>query len=268
MKFGRSAAACAALILSLVSTAPLWAASSGYQEFRLDGFKQAAPIQDRKLANPWGIAFGSPTLIWISDNNSGVSTLYGPAGKREPMVVRIPSPTGDTSAATPTGIVVNPNASNFEGAAFIFSTEDGTISEWDGSDLAAAALKVDNPHFNSGTDPVYKGLAISPSDSPPLLYAANFRNARIDVFDTSYQPTTASGGFIDAAIPEDFAPFNITELAGRLYVTYAMQDSARHDPVNGAGNGFVDAFDLNGNMIAQLVSNGALNSPGHGDRPE
>ena len=261
MKFGRIALVCAALMLSLVSTAELRAASTGYQEFRLDGFKEAAPAQDKRLINPWGVAFGPSTLIWISDNNSGVSTLYGPNGRKQALVVKIPSPTGDTSAATPTGIVFNPNNSNFSGAAFVFSTEDGTISEWDGSDLTAATLKVDNPHFNSGTDPVYKGLAIAPAGSPPLLYAANFRNARIDVFDTNYQPTTVSGGFTDATIPAAFAPFNITELGGKLYVSYAMQDSAKHDPVNGAGNGFVDVFDLNGNMIARLASNGALNSP-------
>lgn len=261
MKFGRIAVVCAALMLSLISTVSLWAASTGYQEFRLDGFKEAAPAQDKRLINPWGVAFGSPTLIWISDNNSGVSTLYGPNGKRQPLVVKIPSPTGDTSSATPTGIVLNPNTSNFKDAAFIFSTEDGTISEWDGSDLTAATLKVDNPHFNSGTDPVYKGLAIAPAGSPPLLYAANFRNARIDVFDTNYQPTTVSGGFVDATIPADFAPFNITELGGKLYVAYAMQDSAKHDPINQASNGFVNVFDLNGNRIARLVSNGALNSP-------
>src|SRR5580700_8689833 len=153
MKFGRIAIVCAALVLSLVPTETLWAASAGYREIRLDGFKEAAPAQDKRLINPWGVAFGPSTLIWISDNNSGVSTLYGPNGKKQALAVKIPSPTGDTSAATPTGIVLNPNNANFRGAAFIFSTEDGTLSEWDGSYLTAATLEVDNPHFNSGTDP-------------------------------------------------------------------------------------------------------------------
>jgi uncharacterized protein (TIGR03118 family) len=261
MKSGRIVVACAAVVLSLVWTSSLWASSTGYQEIPLDAFKEAARSQDRKLINPWGLAFGPSTFVSISDNNSGVSTLYGPNGRREALVVKIPSSTGDSAPATPTGVVFNPNASNFDGATFIFCTEDGTISEWDGSNLTAATLKVDNPHFNSGSDPVYKGLAIAPSGSSPLLYAANFRNRRIDVFDTNYQPTAVSGGFANVTIPSDFAPFNITELGGKLYVAYAMQDTAMHDPVNKGGNGFIGVFDLNGTLLAPLVSNGPLNSP-------
>ena len=159
MNFGRIVAVCAAILAAALPARATMKNQTGYIQFNLVGEKEHAKHHDPNLVNPWGVAFGPKTFIWISDNNAGVSTLYGPNGVKEPLTVTIPPPSGSTGDATPTGIVFNDNQSNFQGAFFIFATEDGTISEWDGSNPNAAALKVDNPHFNSGTDPVN---AVSP----------------------------------------------------------------------------------------------------------
>ncbi len=108
---------------------------------------------------------------------------------------------------------------------------------------------------------VYKGIALGSNDSGPLLYAANFGAGTIDVFDGSFQPVTASGGFSDPNLPTGFAPFNIRRIGRKLYVTYALQDSAKHNDVPGAGNGVINIFDLSGKLVQRLVSNGPLNSP-------
>ncbi|MGH9344941.1 MAG: TIGR03118 family protein, partial [Terriglobia bacterium] len=108
---------------------------------------------------------------------------------------------------------------------------------------------------------VYKGLAIGNNGSADLLYAANFGLGRVDVFDSTFHATTASGGFHDPSLPAGYAPFDIQNIGGKLYVTYALQDAAKHDDVAGPGHGFVDVFDLNGNLIQRLTSQGALNSP-------
>jgi uncharacterized protein (TIGR03118 family) len=111
------------------------------------------------------------------------------------------------------------------------------------------------------TDAVYKGLAIGSNGTGNLLYAANFASGKIDVFNSSFSPVSVPGGFTDPTMPTGFAPFDIKSINGQLYVTYAMQDAAKHDDVAGPGNGFVDVFDMNGNMVRRLVTGGALNSP-------
>jgi uncharacterized protein (TIGR03118 family) len=144
---------------------------------------------------------------------------------------------------------------NGSASRFIFATEDGTISAWNAG--TASILKVDN----SPSGAVYKGLAIGNNGSSNLLYAANFNSGHIDVFDKNFMPTTVSGGFVDPNIPAGFAPFNVQNINGKLYVTYARQDADKHDDVAGMGNGFVDVFDTNGNLLERLVTNGPLNSP-------
>jgi uncharacterized protein (TIGR03118 family) len=207
---------------------------------------------DPNLVNPWGIAFSSTSPIWIADNHTGLSTVYNGAGKpfpiAGPLVVTIPPPNADTPTASPTGIVFT--NTGFGGSHFIFATEDGTISAWSGG--TTAALEVDN-----SADAVYKGLARVGT----TLYATNFSAGTIDVFDTNFSPITVSGGFADHNIPAGFAPFDIENIGGMLYVTYAKQDAAKHDDVAGAGNGFVDVFDASGTLQKRLISNGPLNSP-------
>jgi uncharacterized protein (TIGR03118 family) len=208
-----------------------------------------ASHQDANLVNPWGIVASPTSPFWISDNGTGLSTLYDGAGATIPLVVSIP-PSG---GAAPTGIVFN-GTGGFAGSHFIFATEGGTIAAWT-SGTAAVSMG------SSASGSVYKGLALGNNGSGDLLYAANFGLGRVDVFDTNFAATTVPGGFKDANLPAGYAPFNIQNLNGKLYVTYALQDAAHEDDVAGLGHGFIDVFDFNGNMLQRLVSDGNLNSP-------
>jgi uncharacterized protein (TIGR03118 family) len=237
-------------------------ASATYIQTNLvsDDASVSGTIIDPNLINPWGMAASSASPFWVSDNGTGLSTLYNGAGTAQGLVVTIPPPAGGSSPSTPTGIVFN-GGSGFgtvlgaEPARFIFATEDGTISGW--ASGTNALLMVDN----SASGANYKGLAIGESGLNTFLYAANFKQGKIDVFDSSFSPTTLSGSFTDPGLPAGYAPFNIQNLGGNLYVTYALQDGAAMDDVPGAGNGFVDVFDTNGNFLQRLISGGSLNSP-------
>src|SRR5262249_14764974 len=140
-------------------------------------------------------------------------------------------------------------------ARFIFASEDGTIIGWNGG--TNAVLKVDN----SGSDAIYKGLALAKGGGQDYLYAADFHGGKIDVFDGKFQEATLSGSFSDPSMPAGFAPFNIRNIGGNLFVTYAKQDDDKEDDVAGDGNGFINIFDPAGNMIKRFASNGSLNSP-------
>src|SRR5215831_19417585 len=250
-----------------------------------------APNTDPVLQNAWGVAFtpgASP--FWIADNATGCSTLYDGAGAiASTLQVKIPlpggtvpttacqtvvpnSPTPPTNAA-PTGLVWNPtstflvpNQSTNTPAIFIFDTEDGTISAWAGglNPPDQAVLAVDN----SGSGAVYKGLVFGTNVHGVFLFATNFHAGTIDVFapngSIGYRPATSTevdGDFTDPKIPAGFAPFGIQNINGDLFVTYAMQDAAKHDDVAGRGNGFVDIFDTDGHLLRRFASRGVLNSP-------
>ena len=221
------------------------------------------------LINPWGISHGPTTPFWLSDNGTGLSTLYNGAGVKQALVVTIApplSPPSDFMNSSPTGQVHNPIASGFnitEGAktgssVFIFATEDGTISGWnpnvDGTHSVVAIDKSQIPNPAMGA--VYKGLAIAPDGS--LLYAANFRAGTVEVYDPTFKLVKT---ITDPSVPAGFAPFNVEVLNGKLYVSFALQDATKHDDVAGAGNGFVDVFNLDGSGMQRLISNGVLNSP-------
>jgi uncharacterized protein (TIGR03118 family) len=212
---------------------------------------------DPLLINPWGIAFGPGIPFWISDNNSGTSTIYDAAGNINNLIVVIPPPSVSSAPATPTGIIFN-NTTGFlitgggvtAPSQFIFSTEDGTIAAWNGSGNPTHAVRV-----------VDKGLALGAVGQNTFLYAPNFRSGKIDVFDNNFQPANLAGTFTDPNLPAGFAPFGIHNINGQLYVTYAMQDQFKHDPVHAPGAGFVDVFDTSGNLKQQLIKQGALNAP-------
>jgi uncharacterized protein (TIGR03118 family) len=209
---------------------------------------------DPNLVNPWGIASSPTSPFWVSDNGTGVATLYNGSGQpfpvASPLVVSIPG------AATPTGQVFNGQSTAFNGDVFLFVSEDGTISGWRGAlGTTAETLRVGSP------DNVYKGTTEATIGGNSYLYAANFRAGTIDVLKGTSGAPDLTGNFIDPNLPSGYAPFDIQNLNGKLYVTYALQDGAKQDDVAGPGNGFVDVFDLNGNLLQRLISNGPLNSP-------
>jgi uncharacterized protein (TIGR03118 family) len=233
---------------------------------------------DPLLINPWGVAFSKGGPIWVSDNNSGFSTLYNGAGiEYPPYSVAIPLPMGvlPPPPAAPTGIVVNGTTgfvvteSGHSGASlFIFDTEDGTISGWaPGVDLGHAVLVVDN-HNPGGVDhsmlgAVYKGLAIATITvnkvKETFLYATNFRDGVIEQYDSSFKFIKS---FTDPMVPAGYGPFGIQLIKGQLYVTYAKQSVDKHDSVAGPGFGYLVTFSpVTGKVIKRPVSQGNLNAP-------
>lgn len=217
-----------------------------------------AKLTDSNLKNPWGISSSATSPMWVSDNNAGVTTLYGGSGNKVPLTVTIPpgkaSPPG--TLGSPTGTVRNDTATDFKGDFFLFATEDGTIAGWQPSDGTVALTRADNSLVGAGA--VYKGLAIGFDGVANHLYATNFRFGTVDVFNPDF---SQAASFTDPKIPAGYAPFGIQNLGGVLYVTYAKQNAEMHDDVAGQGHGFVDAFDMSGNLLDRLVSHGSLNSP-------
>ena len=249
--------------LIAIAALPAFAGSFYIQQNLVSDIPGVAAITDPNLVNPWGLSASASSPWWISDNGTGLATLYnGNTGAIQGLVVTLPTAGGGTPPSAPTGQVFNSTASDFvinggTKASFIFATENGTISAWNGAQGTNAHLEVDN----AASGAVYKGLALGTAGSNNFLYAANFNSGRIDVFNGSFAPTTLSGSFTDPTLPAGYAPFDIQNIGGKLYVTYAKQDAAKHDDVAGAGNGYVDVFDTSGNLLERLDSNGDLNSP-------
>jgi uncharacterized protein (TIGR03118 family) len=222
-----------------------------------------ARITDPNLVNPWGLAAGPATPMWVADNGTDVSTLYRGAlhgGPPEivPLVVSIPG-------GKPTGVVFNPT-SDFQltpgdantAARFIFASEVGQITAWSPNvpPTTTAVSKV------TTAGAIYKGVTLAVTPQGSRLYAADFHGAKIDVFDGAFAPVTLPpGAFTDPNLPAGYAPFNVQELGGRIYVAYAQQDAAAEDEVAGPGKGFVDVYDTGGTLIRRLISDGALNAP-------
>ena len=239
-----------------------------YQQTNLvSDLPNIARVQDKNLVNSWGLVHGPATPWWVADNGTGVSTLYDRNGTPfpvgSPLVVTIPAPAGVTTAA-PTGVVFN-GTSGFvvsQGgksgpSVFIFSTEDGTISGWNpGVDRTHAVLAVDRSAVGAGA--VYKGLAINSNEDGTFIYATNFRFGEIEMYDANFHLVRS---FTDHNLPQGYAPFGIQSIGSNLYVTFALQDAARHDDVAGQGHGFVDVFSTSGQLIRRLISHGQLNSP-------
>jgi uncharacterized protein (TIGR03118 family) len=234
---------------------------------------------DPNLINPWGVAYGPTGPFWISENNSGFTSVDSVNGGNVTLNAigpfTIAPPTPDGGPAAPTGQVFNAFASsgaftlqNGSPAAFLFATEDGTISGWNsavgtqaGAETIIAVNESADPADGSealGMGAVYKGLAIAQSDDGPMLYAANFRHGTVDMFDQNFDQV---GSFTDPNLPADFAPFNVQVLDNKLFVTFAMQDDVKHDDVARTGNGFVDEFDLEGHLLHRVASGGTLDSP-------
>src|SRR5271154_2455623 len=237
-----------------------------------------ADRQDPNLVNPWGTGFGA-TPFWVGNNGTGTATLYGGTGAAIPLVVTIPQAANAGMAGPVTGVILNPFTSNKNAfdvqpgtpALFVFCSEDGVISGWNnGVSGTKASILFDN----SKSGAVYTGCALGGTAAAPYIFAANFNAGTVDVYDANLklnpapynqsslpEPYSGSPSFSNPAIPAGFAPFNVQNIDGTLFVTYAKQDAQKKTNVGGPGNGYVAMFNLNGSLIANLVSQGPLNSP-------
>jgi uncharacterized protein (TIGR03118 family) len=213
-----------------------------------------APGADTNLVNAWGLSAGPTTPWWSANNGTNTSTLYSGAGAKVALTVAV--------AGGPTGTVFNGSATDFPisqngksgPARFLFATEAGTVVGWSPTVNAAAAVTGAD---RSSVGAVYKGLATA-SDR---LYATDFHNARVDVFDASFNLMALPGAFQDPKVPKGFAPFGIQALGGNIFVTYAKQDSAAKDDVAVPGQGYVDEFTPDGQLVRQVVNSQKKNAP-------
>ena len=219
----------------------------------------AAMRIDGNLLNPWGMAVTPSGIFWISVNHAGAAVVYDSLGnaKRSPVTI----PLSDSSGGgAPTGVVYNPTTffvipSTGTASKFIFSSEDGIISAW--SSGASAKVVVDH----SSTSAVYKGLALAFDGTQYFIYATNFRGGKVEAYDQQFH-FDSTKVFSDPAIPAGFAPFNIQNIDGKLFVTYAKQKEPDHmDDQSGPGNGYVDIFGTDGKLLHRFASQGNLNSP-------
>jgi uncharacterized protein (TIGR03118 family) len=207
---------------------------------------------DSQMINPWGISASGSSPFWVSNNGTGVATLYAidpttNAATKEPLVVTIP---GDGSV---TGQVFN-GGTAFNGDRFVFVSEDGTVSGWRGAlGTSAEVLQTGDPAN------VYKGTTLDTTAGHSYLLVANFHSGNIDVLKGDAGAPDLTGKFLDPNLPAGYAPFNISKLGNTIYVTYALQNGK--DDLPGSGHGFVSAFDANGNLLGRIGTMGTLNSP-------
>jgi uncharacterized protein (TIGR03118 family) len=216
----------------------------------------AAAKTDASLVNAWGLTSTPTSPWWVSDNGQDVSTLYRADGSKVPLTVGV--------ASAPTGAVANigstfavTNGTTTAPAQFMFATEEGAILAWNGT-VSGTTAQVEVP---AAGDAVFKGLAIASTPDGNRLYATDFHNGRVDVFDGTFTNVTVPGSFTDPHIPSGYAPFGIQTVGDKIVVTFAKQDADRHDDVAGQGHGFVDVFDTSGTLVGRVGTHGQLNSP-------
>ncbi len=227
-----------------------------------------AAATDPNLVNAWGMSRSSTSPWWISDNGTGVSTLYSGAGAAVPLIVTVPpADSSSGKSGTPTGQVFN-GTTGFTiapgmPALFLFVTEDGTVSGWNSAvKPTTAVIKV-----NTKSESVFKGAALAtisaPSgDSADFLYVADFGKGRVRVYDSNFHRISlGDDAFRDERIPRDFAPFNVQNIGGNIYVAFAKQDSQKHDEVDGPGLGYVDVFSPTGRLLLRLQHGPWFNAP-------
>jgi uncharacterized protein (TIGR03118 family) len=208
---------------------------------------------DTNLVNAWGLAFNPAGPIWVANAGMGLATVYDSAGQILPVVVSVPPGATNLEHSEPTGLVFNPTV-DFVGDKFIFATEDGTIAGWQAG--TEAVTRIDN----SASSANYKGLAMATLNDVTRIYATDFHNRRVDVWDAQYE-TSVPPAFVDPDMPTNYAPFGIHAVGSTLYVSYAKQGDGAVDDDPGEGRGFVDVYDFDGVLLQRLITGGALNSP-------
>jgi len=220
-----------------------------------------AKTTDPNLVNAWGLAAGPTTPWWVNAADADVSTLYDGKGAIVPLVVDV--------AGGPTGMVFNgstdftvTDGSSSGPSVFLFATEGGTINGWN------PAVPAPSPSTQSfvvadrtAEDANYKGLAIASTPDGNMLYATDFHNARVDMFDSAFNVVSTATTFVDPDIPAGFAPFGIQTIGDTVFVTYAKQDADAEDEVRGKGRGYVDAFGTDGTFMGRVASRKHLNAP-------
>jgi len=240
------------------------ASSSAYQQTNLvSDMAGMAAFTDPHLINPWGVSESSSGPFWVSDNVTGVSTLYNSQGQPQSLIVTIP-PASGSGKGTPTGTVFNATSgfvitqgSKSGPAQFLFDSLDGTISGWNSSVSPTSAVVA----VNNSASAVYTGLALVSNSSGTFLYAANslistqHPNGTIDVFNNKFAPTQLQGSFTDPTLPAGYSPYDIRLVKGMLLVTYSPSTPPK------LGQGFVDVYKTNGVFVKRLISNGKLDAP-------
>ncbi len=224
-----------------------------------------APTRDANLVNPWGLARSSKGSWWVADTGTGLSTLYDGTGKVEPLVVTVPPGSTDSPTGSPIGIVFNGNPNAFpiapgKAASFLFITADGTISGWNPTVKATSAVIVVN---NKGA--AYKGGTIATVTSPSgeqstFLYVANFSSGKVEIYDTNFKPVNFDDAFVNDT-PGNYAPFNVQNIGGNIYVAYAQQGSGKHFEQVGSGRGLVKVFSPTGKLLLTLQRGQYMNAP-------
>jgi uncharacterized protein (TIGR03118 family) len=246
-----------------------------------------APVTDPKLVNPWGLSRTSGSPWWISDNGTGLSTLYNGAGTINPLVVTIPkanpnsktfpngTPTGTIANASPTDFLLAPGAP----ADFLFSTIDGTISGWNPTVGVAAGAAPPSTHavivVKTTDGSSYTGLTNATVNGNRFLYAANFNKGTVDVYNNAFQKVTlqSNGGgdryrdgdddkpFTDNRLPRDFVPFNVQAIGNDIVVTFVLHQEGNPLETDGPGLGYVDIFSSSGRLLRRLQHGDWLNAP-------
>jgi len=244
-------------VAAVLAAAPLSSQATPVSVTNLVTDDQAAnpaKITDPGLVNGWGMSYSPTSPFWVSSNGAGTSTLYhvDPATQATTklgLTVAIPG------AGSVTGQVFNPGgAGQFNGDAFLFVSEDGTVSGWRGAlgTNAEALVSVGG---------IYKGAALATIGGNSYLYGADFGRGTIDVFKGNAGAANLTGSFTDPGLPSGYVPFNVQNLGGSLFVTYALREGSSTDETAGAGFGFVDRYDLQGNLLGRVASGGVLDAP-------
>jgi uncharacterized protein (TIGR03118 family) len=254
-----AAAVVACLGAAAIAGSPAAAAPAGYVQHNLvSSIPGLADHTDADLVNAWGLDARATSPWWVSDNGTDLSTLYNAAGTKQGLIVGVSS--------APTGLVAN-IGSGFTvrqgllsgSPLFLFSTEDGGILGWNPG--VSPVTAIEGP-ASTPAGAVFKGLAIASTSSGDRLYATDFHNGQVDVWDANWNPVHRVGAFDDPNLPPFYAPFGIQSIGGgRIVVTYARQGPGAHDELDHAGAGFVDLYDTNGNLITRIAGRGELNAP-------
>src|SRR5438046_445340 len=233
---------CRKIALLALAVAMLTAASTRADTYSWTNFQSDIPgvaqHTDPNLVNPWGMAASTGGTIWVSDNGTGVSTLYNQDGTANPLVVEIPTAARNRDGGNPTGIVFNSTTffnvtknGTSAPAIFIFVSEDGSISGWNPTlDSTHAIIAVDNGTNRGANSAIYKGATLGVANGHNFLYVTDFHTGKLETYDESFHQFNPNA-FVDPNLPAGYAPFGIRNFNNQVYVTYAKQDHKKEDDV-------------------------------------